>query len=61
MKKGAFTGAEKAREGYFEAAHEGTLFLDEIGELPFSAQVKLLRTLQEEEVVRIGIHQTYQD
>ena len=52
--KGAFTGAEKAREGYFEAAHEGTLFLDEIGELPFSAQVKLLRTLQEEEVVRIG-------
>jgi transcriptional regulator with PAS, ATPase and Fis domain len=52
--KGAFTGAEKARAGYFEAADGGTLFLDEIGELPFSAQVKLLRTLQEGEVVRIG-------
>jgi len=52
--KGSFTGAEKARAGYFEAADEGTLFLDEIGELPFSAQVKLLRALQEEEIVRIG-------
>jgi DNA-binding NtrC family response regulator len=51
---GAFTGATKKREGYFEAAHEGTLFLDELGELPGSAQVKLLRTLQEGEVVRLG-------
>ncbi len=52
--KGAFTGADKDRVGYFEAANKGTLFLDEIGELPHQAQVKLLRTLQEGKVVRIG-------
>ncbi len=52
--KGAYTGAEKARAGYFEAAGKGTLFLDEIGELPLSAQVKLLRALQEREIVRVG-------
>ena len=52
--KGAFTGAEKQRIGYFESAHSGTLFLDEIGELPLPAQVKLLRALQEKEVTRIG-------
>jgi transcriptional regulator with PAS, ATPase and Fis domain len=52
--KGAFTGAEKQRIGYFEAANSGTLFLDEIGELPLTAQVKLLRTLQEKEVTRLG-------
>lgn len=52
--KGAFTGADKARAGYFEAAHQGTLFLDEVGELPPAAQVKLLRTLQEGEIVRVG-------
>jgi transcriptional regulator with PAS, ATPase and Fis domain len=52
--KGAFTGADKQRKGYFEDANEGTLFLDEIGELPLSMQVKLLRVLQEKEVTRIG-------
>lgn len=51
---GSFTGATGKREGWFEAAHEGTLFLDEIGDLPMSLQVKLLRVIQEREVVRIG-------
>jgi DNA-binding NtrC family response regulator len=52
--KGAFTDAKQARKGYFEAADGGTLFLDELGELSGPAQVKLLRTLQEGEVVRLG-------
>lgn len=52
--KGAFTDAKAARKGHFEAAHGGTLFLDEIGELPKDMQVKLLRVLQEGEVVRLG-------
>lgn len=52
--KGSFTGATNARIGHFEAAHTGTIFLDEIGELPKEMQVKLLRTLQEKEVKRIG-------
>lgn len=53
-KKGAFTGAGADRAGHFEQANGGTLFLDEIGELPKAIQVKLLRALQEGEVVRIG-------
>ena len=51
---GAFTGATHARAGWFEAANGGTLFLDEIGDLSMALQVKLLRVLQERQVVRLG-------
>lgn len=54
---GAFTGANRqGKAGLFELSHEGTLFLDEIGDMPLGLQVKLLRVLQEKEVVRIGGH-----
>jgi sigma-54-specific transcriptional regulator len=55
--RGAFTGAQGSKVGWFETAHGGTLFLDEIGDLSLPLQVKLLRVLQEGEVVRIGSRQ----
>ncbi|MCG8466404.1 MAG: sigma-54 dependent transcriptional regulator [Xanthomonadales bacterium] len=57
VEAGAYTGAQKARPGRFEAAHGGTLFLDEIGNLPLSGQVKLLRVLQTGEYQRLGSHE----
>jgi formate hydrogenlyase transcriptional activator len=52
--KGAFTGADKFRHGYFERANGGTIFLDEVAELSPEAQVRLLRVLQEKEIERVG-------
>lgn len=52
--KGAFTGAITAKKGRFELADEGTLFIDEVGEMSLSAQVKLLRVIQEQEFERVG-------
>ena len=52
--KGAFTGADADREGYFELAHEGTLFLDEIGDMPLDLQGKLLRVLEDGQVWPVG-------
>ncbi|WP_026933716.1 sigma-54-dependent transcriptional regulator [Christiangramia echinicola] len=53
-KKGAFTGANENRDGFFQAAARGTIFLDEIGTAPLTVQTRLLRVLQEKEVRRIG-------
>ena len=53
-KKGAFTGADKERGGFFQAAHGGTLFLDEVADLPLDMQVKLLRVIQEKRVRKLG-------
>ncbi|PKD40726.1 Fis family transcriptional regulator [Methylomonas sp. Kb3] len=52
--KGAFTGALNTKEGWFETANKGSLFLDEVGDLPLGLQAKLLRVLQEREVVKVG-------
>jgi two-component system response regulator PilR (NtrC family) len=53
-RKGAFTGAEADREGFFHAANGGTLFLDEVADLPLAMQVKLLRAIQEKRVRKVG-------
>ena len=53
-KKGAFTGAEADRDGFFQVAHGGTLFLDEVADLPLLMQVKLLRAIQEKRVRKVG-------
>ncbi len=56
--RGAFTGADKDREGVFEYANNGTLFLDEIGDMPLTMQAKLLRVLESGEVVRLGANES---
>ena len=52
--KGAFTGAEQHKKGYFEMAHKGTLFLDEIGDMPLASQASLLRVLESKEIQKVG-------
>ncbi len=56
-RKGAFTGADKDKEGFFQAANHGTLLLDEVADLPMAMQVKLLRAIQEKKVRRVGATQ----
>jgi two-component system response regulator PilR (NtrC family) len=56
-RKGAFTGAETDRDGFFQAANGGTLFLDEVADLPLHMQVKLLRAIQEKKVRKVGATQ----
>ena len=57
FEKGAFTGAHKNKKGLFETAHKGTVFLDEIGDLPLGLQAKLLRVLQNNEIIHLGGHE----
>jgi len=52
--KGAFTGADQMRRGRFEYAQHGTLFLDEVGDMPMTTQIKLLRVIEEREIMRVG-------
>ncbi|MEC7646592.1 MAG: sigma-54 dependent transcriptional regulator [Bacteroidota bacterium] len=52
--KGSFTGAHESRKGYFEAANTGTIFLDEVGELPIASQARLLRVLENGEIIKVG-------
>ena len=56
-RKGAFTGADTERDGFFQAASGGTLFLDEVADLPLAMQVKLLRAIQEKKVRKVGATQ----
>ncbi len=56
--RGAFTGADRERKGWFEHANGGTLFLDEVGDIPLSTQVKLLRALESGEIVRVGTNES---
>jgi len=56
--RGAFTGATTSKRGLFELAHRGTLFLDEVGDLPLSAQAKILRALQQREIQKVGGEKT---
>ena len=57
LRKGAFTGADGDRDGFFQAANGGTLFLDEVADLPLAMQVKLLRAIQEKKVRKVGATQ----
>ena len=59
-RKGAFTGAEKDKPGFFDCAHKGTLFLDEVGELPLAMQVKLLRVIETGEYTPVGDNRSRQ-
>lgn len=58
--KGAFTGAQRDKRGFFEQANGGTLFLDEIGDMPLPMQVKVLRAIQERQITRLGAEKTTQ-